>query len=127
MEGGWDVPEAIELCKILKSVGVDLIDVSSGGLVHNAKITTGPGYQVHLAEAIKNGAEIMTAAVGQITEAEQAEEIVASHRADAVMIGREMLRNPRWAIAAAEELGEKIPWSLQLERSRRIGARKSPQ
>jgi len=127
MEGGWDVPEAIELCKILKSVGVDLIDVSSGGLVHNAKITTGPGYQVHLAEAIKNGAGIMTAAVGQITEAEQAEEIVASHRANAVMIGREMLRNPRWAIAAAEELGEKIPWSLQLERSRRIGARKSPQ
>lgn len=127
MEGGWDVPDAIELCKILKSVGVDLIDVSSGGLVHNSKITTGPGYQVHFAEAIKNGAEIMTAAVGQITEAHQAEEIIASDRSDAVMIGREMLRNPRWAIAAAEELGEKIPWSLQLERSRRIGARKSPQ
>jgi 2,4-dienoyl-CoA reductase-like NADH-dependent reductase (Old Yellow Enzyme family) len=69
----------------------------------------------------------LTAAVGQITEAHQAEEIIASHRSDAVMIGREMLRNPRWAIAAAEELGEKIPWSLQLERSRRIGARKSPQ
>lgn len=127
VENGWDVEESIELCKILKSVGVDLIDVSSGGLVHNAKITTGPGYQVHFAEEIKNGAQIMTSAVGQITEASQAEEIVASHRADAVMIGREMLRNPRWAIAAAEELGEKIPWSLQLERSRRIGARKSPQ
>ena len=127
MEGGWDLDEAIELCKLLKEVGVDLIDVSSGGLVHNAKITTGPGYQVHFAEAVKQGAGIAVSAVGQITEAHQAEEIVASSRADAVMIGREMLRNPRWAIAAAEELGEKIPWSLQLERSRRIGARKSPQ
>jgi 2,4-dienoyl-CoA reductase-like NADH-dependent reductase (Old Yellow Enzyme family) len=127
VEGGWDLAESVELCKILKSVGADLIDVSSGGLVHNAKITTGPGYQVHFAEAVKSGAGILTSAVGQITEAHQAEEIVASGRADAVMIGREMLRNPRWAIAAAEELGEKIPWSLQLERSRRIGARKSPQ
>lgn len=127
VEGGWDVDDSIELCRILKEVGVDLIDVSSGGLVHDAKITTGPGYQVHFAEAVKNGAQILTSAVGQINQAQQAEEIVATHRADAVMIGREMLRNPRWAIAAAEELGEKIPWSLQLERSRRIGARKSPQ
>lgn len=127
VEGGWDLTDAVELCKRLKDVGVDLIDVSSGGLVHDAKITTGPGYQVHFAEAIKNDSVILTSAVGQITEAEQAEEIIASHRADAVMIGRQMLRNPRWAIAAAEELGEKIPWSLQLERSRRIGARKSPQ
>lgn len=127
VEGGWDTTDSVELCKLLKANGVDLIDVSSGGLVHDAKITTGPGYQVHFAQAVKSGAEIMTSAVGQITGAEQAEEIVASNRADAVMIGREMLRNPRWAIAAAEELGEKIPWSLQLERSRRIGARKSPQ
>lgn len=127
VEGGWDVDDSIELCRILKEIGVDLIDVSSGGLVHDAKITTGPGYQVHFAEAVKNGAQILTSAVGQINQAQQAEEIVATHRADAVMIGREMLRNPRWAIAAAEELGEKIPWSLQLERSRRIGARKSPQ
>ena len=127
VEGAWDLPDSVELCKALKAVGADLIDVSSGGTVHDAKITTGPGYQVRFAEAIKKDAEIMTAAVGIITEAEQAEEIIASHRADAVMIGRQMLRNPRWAIAAAEELGEKIPWSLQLERSRRIGARKSPQ
>lgn len=127
VEGGWNVDDSIELCRILKEIGVDLIDVSSGGLVHDAKITTGPGYQVHFAEAVKNGAQILTSAVGQINQAQQAEEIVATHRADAVMIGREMLRNPRWAIAAAEELGEKIPWSLQLERSRRIGARKSPQ
>ncbi len=127
VEGGWDVAQSIELCKILKGIGVDLIDVSSGGLVHDAKITTGPGYQVHFAQEVKEGAGILTSAVGQINQAEQAESIVAEKRSDAVMIGREMLRNPRWAIAAAEELGEKIPWSLQLERSRRIGARKSPQ
>ncbi|MGA1669968.1 MAG: NADH:flavin oxidoreductase/NADH oxidase [Candidatus Nanopelagicaceae bacterium] len=127
VEGAWDLPDAIELCRALKSVGVDLIDVSSGGTVHDAKITTGPGYQVRFAHAIKEEVGILTSAVGLITEAVQAEEIIASDQADAVMIGRQMLRNPRWAIAAAEELGEKIPWSLQLERSRRIGARKSPQ
>ena len=127
VEGGWDVEESIALAKILKEVGVDLIDVSSGGLVHDAKITTGPGYQVPLAAQVKAGADILTSAVGIITEATQAEEIISSKSSDAVMIGRQMLRNPRWAISAAEELGEKIPWSLQLERSRRLGARKSPQ
>jgi 2,4-dienoyl-CoA reductase-like NADH-dependent reductase (Old Yellow Enzyme family) len=127
VEGGWDIEESVALCRILKEVGVDLIDVSSGGLVHDAKITTGPGYQVPLAARIKKESNILTSAVGIITEAVQAEEIIESKSSDAVMIGRQMLRNPRWAISAAEELGEKIPWSLQLERSRRIGARKSPQ
>ena len=125
--GSWDVDEAAKMSAILKESGADLIDVSSGGLVHDSKITTGPGYQVPFAAAVKSRANILTSAVGQITGAEQAEEIVASGKADAVMLGREMLRNPRWAIAAAEELGEKIPWSIQLERARKIGARKSPQ
>jgi 2,4-dienoyl-CoA reductase-like NADH-dependent reductase (Old Yellow Enzyme family) len=127
VEGAWDLDDAVELCKVLKEVGADLIDVSSGGLVHDSKITTGPGYQVPFAEKIKREATILTSAVGQITAADQAEEIISSGRADAVMLGREMLRNPRWEIAAAEELGEKIPWSIQLERARKIGARKSPQ
>ncbi|MEY3076351.1 MAG: hypothetical protein RLZZ131_477 [Actinomycetota bacterium] len=127
VEGAWDLDDAVELCKVLKEVGADLIDVSSGGLVHDSKITTGPGYQVPFAEKIKREATILTSAVGQITAADQADEIISSGRADAVMLGREMLRNPRWAIAAAEELGEKIPWSIQLERARKIGARKSPQ
>lgn len=127
VEGAWSLDDAVELCKILKEVGADLIDVSSGGLVHDSKITTGPGYQVPFAQKIKSEAKILTSAVGQITASDQAEEIIASGRADAVMLGREMLRNPRWAIAAAEELGEKIPWSIQLERARKIGARKSPQ
>lgn len=127
IDGGWNLEDSVELSKRLKTVGVDLIDVSTGGLVHDAKITTGPGYQVPFAQTIRSSAAIATSAVGMITEAMQAEEIVVSGSADAVMLGREMLRNPRWAIAAAEELGEKIPWSKQLERSRKIGARKSPQ
>jgi len=127
VEGGWDTEQSIRLCKILKEVGVDLIDVSSGGLVHDAKIVTGPGYQVGFATEIKNGSKIMTSAVGQINDPAQAEDIIKNKKIDAVMIGRQMLRNPRWAIGAAEELGEKISWSVQLERARKLGARKSPQ
>ena len=127
VEGGWDLEDSVNLSLELKSVGVDLIDVSSGGLVHDAKITTGPGYQVSFAAKIRSEVKILTSAVGIITDGLQAEEIITSGSADAVMIGRAMLRNPRWAIAAAEDLGEKIHWSLQLERARRLGARKSPQ
>lgn len=120
MDGGWNLEESIEVAKALKGVGVDLIDVSSGGLVHNSKLKTGPGYQVPFASAIKEGATILTAAVGQITEAAQAEEIIASGKSDAVMLGRAMLRNPRWALAAAEELGAYIPIPAQLDRARKI-------
>ena len=127
VEGGWDIKQSIQLCEILKKVGVDLIDVSSGGLVHDAKINSGPGYQVGFAVEIKSGSEILTSAVGQITDPIQAEDIIKNKGIDSVMIGRQMLRNPRWAIAAAEELGQQIPWSVQLERARKIGARKSPQ
>lgn len=119
MEDGWDVTESSELAKILRSVGVDLVDVSSGGLVHNSKLVTGPGYQVPFARAIKDASGILTSAVGQITEARQAEEIIARGDADAVMLGRAMLRNPRWAIAAAEELGQVIAAPAQLERARK--------
>jgi 2,4-dienoyl-CoA reductase-like NADH-dependent reductase (Old Yellow Enzyme family) len=127
VEGAWDLDDSVKLSIELAKAGVDLIDVSSGGLVHDAKITTGPGYQVEFAAKVRSEAKVLTSAVGIITEALQAEEIITSGSADAVMIGRAMLRNPRWAIAAAEELGEKIHWSLQLERARRLGARKSPQ
>jgi len=127
VSGGWDLKDSIELCKELKKVGVDLIDVSSGGIIHDAKIQPAPGYQVPFSEAIRTDAAILTAAVGIIVEAEQAEDIVGSGKSDAVMVGRQMLRNPRFAISVAEELGEKIDWSVQLERARRIGPRKSPQ
>lgn len=118
VEGGWGIVESILLAKEFKILGVDLVDVSTGGTVHNATIPVGPGFQVPMAEAIKHGAEIATSAVGLITQADQANEIIASNRADAVMMGREMLRNPRWPLMASEELEVKIPWPRQLERAR---------
>ena len=127
VDGGWDLEGSIALSKELKRVGVDLIDVSTGGLVHDAKIPAGPGYQVPFAESIRKEVGILTSAVGLITEPEQAEEIVSNGKADAVMVARQFLRNPRWAIEVAESFGEKIDWSKQLERARRVGPRKSPQ
>lgn len=116
--GGWTLDESILLSIELKNLGVDLIDVSTGGSVHNATVPVGPGFQVPMAEAIKHGANIATSAVGLITEPTQANEIIASHRADAVMLGREMLRNPRWPLMASEALNVKISWPLQLDRAR---------
>jgi 2,4-dienoyl-CoA reductase-like NADH-dependent reductase (Old Yellow Enzyme family) len=119
-EGGWDINDSVNLCKELKSLGVDLIDVSSGGAIHNAKIDAKPNFQVPFADAIRNQADILTAAVGLITEAEQAEAIITSNQADAVFLARAMLRNPRWALNAAEKLGVKITWPLSLDRGRAL-------
>jgi 2,4-dienoyl-CoA reductase-like NADH-dependent reductase (Old Yellow Enzyme family) len=127
VDGGWNLEESIILCHKLKALGVDLIDVSTGGLVHDAKIPSGPGYQVPFSAEIRRQVEVLTTSVGLITEGKQAEEILEKGEADAVMIARQMMRNPRWAIAIAEEFGEKIDWSVQLERARRVGPRKSPQ
>ena len=118
LEGGWTIDDSNELSKILKENGVDLIDVSSGGTSSGAPVPVGPGYQVPLAESIKKQAGILTSAVGLITTPAQAEEIVASGKADAVMLGREMLRNPRWALNAAHELGAQGRWPRQLERGK---------
>ena len=118
MEGGWTIEDSVQLSKELKSLGVDLIDASSGGNVHNAKIAIAPGYQVPFAEAIKNGASIMTSAVGMITDPVQANEIIESGKADAVMFAREMLRNPRWPLQAAKVLGIDIKWPVQIERAK---------
>ena len=118
--GGWDIEESIRLAGELKLVGVDLIDVSSGGTVYNATIPVAPGYQVAFAKAIKQGIGILTSAVGLITNAHQANEIIASQSADAVMLARESLRNPHWALLAAEELGDKINLPRQYDRARRV-------
>jgi 2,4-dienoyl-CoA reductase-like NADH-dependent reductase (Old Yellow Enzyme family) len=104
----------------MKAHGVDLIDVSSGGNLHNAPIKAVPGFQVPFAEAIRKGADIPTSAVGLITEAKQAEEIITSGKADAVFLARAMIRNPRWALQAAEELGVKIDWPDQFDRGRTL-------
>lgn len=109
MEGGWRVEDSVVLASLLKKEGVDLIDCSSAGNLVKAQVPSEPGYQVHIAEAVRHGAGIATAAVGLITKPQQAEEIIHSEKADLVLLGREMLRNPYWAILAAKELGQPAP------------------
>jgi len=106
VEGGWTLDESVELVRILRHEGVDLIDCSSGGSVHAAKIPTAPGFQVPFAERIKRETGIATATVGLITEAKQADDIIQSGRADIVLLGRELLRNPNWPLRAARALGQ---------------------
>ena len=103
VEGGWDLEQSIEFARVLKAAGVDLIDCSAGGIVPGAKIPVGPGYQVPFAERDPpRGAGIATGAVGMITEPEQAEGIIASGEADAVLLARAMLRDPYWPLRAAQ-------------------------
>lgn len=107
-DGGWNLPQSIELSKMLKDIGIDLIDCSSGGAVADATIPAAPNYQVPFADAIRREAGIATAAVGLITEPRQAEEILAGGQADAIMIARQFLREPYLAFRAAKELGISI-------------------
>jgi 2,4-dienoyl-CoA reductase-like NADH-dependent reductase (Old Yellow Enzyme family) len=109
-EGGWDVEQSIVLARRLKELEVDLIDVSSGGLVPKARIPVGKGYQVPPAQKIREEARIMTSAVGLITETQYANEIVTGGAADVVFIGRELLREPYWAIKAQHELDAEPSW-----------------
>jgi 2,4-dienoyl-CoA reductase-like NADH-dependent reductase (Old Yellow Enzyme family) len=120
VDDGWNLVDSIELCSKLKAIGVDLIDVSTGGNVHNAPIKATPGFQVPFAAAIRTEAQIMTTAVGLITEPEQAQYIIETGEADAVFLARAMIRNPRWALNAAEKLGVKIEWAHQLERGQSL-------
>jgi 2,4-dienoyl-CoA reductase-like NADH-dependent reductase (Old Yellow Enzyme family) len=109
-EGGWDLDQSVAFCKALKEAGVDLIDVSSGGGVPGVSYPTGPGYQVPLASAIRERAGIATAAVGMITDASQAEQVLTDGHADAVFIGRQMLRDPCFAQNAARDLGVEVDY-----------------
>lgn len=117
-EGGWTIEESVKLAKVLKEHNTDLIDCSSGGNVPNAKIAVGPSYQVPFSEAIKKEAEVLTGAVGLITDPKQAEEIISSGKADVVIMARELLRNPYFPLHAAKELGEDVPWPIQYERAK---------
>ena len=117
VEGGWDVEQSVVLSRWLKERGVDLIDCSTGGLVPGARIPAGPGYQVPFAEAIRREAGVATGAVGLITEPEQAEEVIASGRADAVFLARAELRDPYWPLHAARRLGAPAPWPVQSGRA----------
>jgi 2,4-dienoyl-CoA reductase-like NADH-dependent reductase (Old Yellow Enzyme family) len=116
-EGGWTPDESVELARHFRSVGVDLVDVSTGGLVTWAQIPAGPGFQVQFAARIRREAGIPTAAVGLITDPQQANAIVAAGEADIVLMGRELLRNPFWTLHAAATLGEKASWPVQYLRA----------
>ena len=117
VEGGWDLPQSIALAKRLGALGVDLIDCSSGGTSRAQKIPVGPGYQVPFATAIRREAGVATGAVGLITEPAQANAIVEQGQADVVLLAREMLRDPYWALHAAQRLGVKVDWPVQYERA----------
>lgn len=118
VEGGWDLESSIMLCRRLRRLGVDLVDCSSGGLVPDARIPAGPGFQVPFAAEIRHEAQVATAAVGLITAPAQAEQIVATGHADAVLLGRELLRDPYWALNAARSLGAEVDWPAQYLRAR---------
>ena len=117
VEGGWTVEESVRLASVLKEMGVDMIDCSSGGNVFNATIPFGPGFQVPFSEAIRKTG-ILTGTVGFITTAGQAESILQDEKADLVFLGRELLRNPYFALQAARELGTEITWPVQYLRSK---------
>lgn len=118
VEDGWNAEESVALAQRLKSLGIDLIDVSSGGTSANAEIPTGPGYQTAFAEQIKREAGIATGAVGMITEAVQAEHILRTGQADLIFLARELLRDPYWPLHAAEALHERsVPWPAQYLRA----------
>jgi len=118
VEGGWDLEQSIEFCRSLKDIGVDLVDCSSGALVPYAKIPAGPGFQVPFAAAIRKSVGIATGAVGFITDPVQAEKIIAAGDADAVLLAREMLRQPYWPLHAAQALKAEIDWPKQYERAK---------
>lgn len=118
VEGGWDLAQSIDFCRKLKELGVDLIDCSSGALMPDVVMPAGPGFQTPFSAAIRREVGIATGTVGLITEPAQAEQIVATEQADAVLLGREFLRNPYWPLHAAKALGVDLPWPPQYKRAK---------
>lgn len=118
VEGGWTADDSVRLSSILKTAGVDLIDCSSGGLVPGAKVPVGPGYNVPFAERIRKETGILTGAVGFITEAQQAEEIISKEQADLILIARQSLRDPYFPLHSAHSLGDDIEWPIQYLRAK---------
>jgi 2,4-dienoyl-CoA reductase-like NADH-dependent reductase (Old Yellow Enzyme family) len=112
-EGGWNLEQAVALARALKPLGVDVVDTSSGGLVAGVKIPIAPNYQVPFAAAIRKQGDIMTGAVGMITEPVQANNIIHCGDADLVFLAKQMLRDPYWALHAAQEFEQEAPWPIQ--------------
>ncbi|MGC8493730.1 MAG: NADH:flavin oxidoreductase/NADH oxidase [Syntrophobacteraceae bacterium] len=118
IEGGWDLEQSVEFCRRLKALGIDLIDCSSGALSPEAKIPAGPGFQVPFAAAVRKEAQIPVGAVGFITDPAQAEQIIATGAADAVLLAREFLREPYWPLHAAKALHADVDWPRQYLRAK---------
>jgi len=118
VDGGWAPEESLRLCGILKTSGVDLIDCSSGGLSPKQQIPVSPGYQVPFAASIKTQTNVLTAAVGLITGAQQAEDILKEGKADLIFLARELLRDPYFPLHAATQLNEEVKWPVQYERAK---------
>ncbi|MYS24162.1 2,4-dienoyl-CoA reductase [Streptomyces sp. DvalAA-14] len=118
IDGGWTPEETVDVARRLVSHGVDLIDVTSGGLDLRARIEAEPGYQVPFARTVREGSGLPVSAVGLITSPEQADQILVDRSADAIMLARELLRNPTWPLRAAHILGDEVPWPQQYERGR---------
>lgn len=116
--GGWDLAQTVQVARRLGERGVDLLDVSSGGLDPGQQIQVAPGFQVPFARAVREQAGVPTSAVGLITEPHQAEQVLRDGSADAVMLARALLREPHWPLRAAAELGDQTPWPVQYERAR---------
>lgn len=118
VEGGWDVEQSIELARLLKARGVDMVDCSTGGAVASAKIPVGPGYQTEFAARIRHEAGVPTGAVGMITAPAQADHLLRTGQADMVLLARELLRDPYWPLHAATALGVDQPWPKQYDRAK---------
>jgi 2,4-dienoyl-CoA reductase-like NADH-dependent reductase (Old Yellow Enzyme family) len=118
VDDGWDISQSVEFSRSLKNIGIDLIDCSSGALVPYAKIPAGPGFQTPFAAEIRAKAGMPTGAVGMITDAVQAEHILITGQADAVILARELLRDPNWPLHAARRLHTDVAWPLQYERAK---------
>ena len=118
VQGGWNIDEAVQLSLLLKEKGIDLIDTSSGGLSTLQQIPLKPSYQVPFAARIKKETGLLTGAVGLITSAQQAEQIITNNEADLVLLARELLRNPHFPLHAAHQLNEEINWPVQYERAK---------
>ncbi len=121
-EGGWTPDETVALAGRLKALGVDLIDVSTGGMLPAPSIPIGPGYQTEFAARVRHEAGIASSAVGLITVAAQADHVVRSGQADLVMLARELLRDPYWPLHAAHELGQAAAWPTQYLRAAPAGS-----
>ncbi|HWR35135.1 MAG TPA: NADH:flavin oxidoreductase/NADH oxidase [Clostridia bacterium] len=118
MEGGWTVEDSVALARMVKPLGVDVIDCSSGGTVPNAKIPVGAGYQVPLSERVRREGDILTASVGLITSPVQADQIIRNEQADVILLARELLRDPNWPLRAAHRLHQDIAWPVQYDRAK---------